>query len=381
MTIDIVPHEAKFTARVAAFNERMREGGSKWGFYTDPEPDWIPKIPEAKSWREYYLAVENGEIVRGGYALKPQEWFINGEIAWVTDWQGPFTEAAIDARYSPLMLKSMRRMLKEYPLLFSLGHGGTDEPIVELLRKMNWALWGVPFCFHVLKPYRFLRLNGYLRDSALKRISMDLAAFTGLGAISIRAIQSWARISSGSTPKVTPAKAVEVARFEEWADELWLAHKDKYRCLAVRDMAMMNTLMPEKGWPGGLRLKVERKGKVIGWSVVHQKEMVADERFGNLKVALVTDCFSAPEEAKSVMAATYDYINSRDVDLAFANMCHPAWVEALKAVGFTILQDRRLFAISPKMEEKLRPTTEVKAGLHLTNMDGHGPHGFAENVA
>ena len=157
MPIEIVPHSREFTPAVEAFNLRMREGGSKWGFYVDPEPDWIPRHEKAKTWREYHLAIEDGDKVRGGYAMKPQQWLINGSLEWVTDWQGPFTEAAVDVKYSPLMLRLLRTMQKEYPLLFSLGHGGTEEPIIELLRKMGWDLQGIPFCFYVLKPFRFLR--------------------------------------------------------------------------------------------------------------------------------------------------------------------------------------------------------------------------------
>ena len=91
MPIKLVPHSHEMMDAVEAFNQRMRAGGSQWGFYVDPNPDWIPKRDGAASWREYHLAVEDGEHVRGGYALKPQQWLIHGEIEWVTDWQGPFT--------------------------------------------------------------------------------------------------------------------------------------------------------------------------------------------------------------------------------------------------------------------------------------------------
>ena len=143
---------------VDAFNGRMRAGGSQWGFYIDPNPDWIPKCDGATAWREYHLAVEDGEHVRGGYALKPQQWLIKGETEWVTDWQGPFTEALIDAKYSALALRIIRDMLKKHPLLFSLGHGGSNEPIVQLLQRLKWTLHGTSACICILKPYRFLAL-------------------------------------------------------------------------------------------------------------------------------------------------------------------------------------------------------------------------------
>ena len=36
------------------------------------------------------------------------------------------------------------------------------------------------------------------------------------------------------------------------------------------------------------------------------------------------------------------------------------------------------FAISPPFREKLEPFSETAAKLHLTKMDGHGPHGFED---
>ena len=114
MPIKIVPHAAVWKDAVLAFNQRMAEGGSKWGFYPEHEPDWIPKVDGAKAWREYHLAIENGEFVRAGYALKPQLWSIQGRDEWVADWQGPFTEAAIDPKYSTLGLRIIRDMLKKH---------------------------------------------------------------------------------------------------------------------------------------------------------------------------------------------------------------------------------------------------------------------------
>jgi len=294
----------------------------------------------------------------------------------VTDWQGPFTEAAVDPRYSPLMLKCMRTMQKQYPLLFSLGHGGTEEPIIELLRKMGWQLWGVPFCFKVLRPYRFLRLNHYLRGSTLRRLALDGLAYSGLGWAGIHGLQLFNRLQGGKS--AAPATAIVVDEFGDWADALWKAHGGEYRCLAVRDRAMMNTLMPATGWPGGTRLRIDADGEVIGWAIVNIKQKRGDARFGDLEVALLTDCFAAPREAPRVIAAALDYIRSRNVDMAFANLSHPAWVNAVRSAGFTVLPDRRVFAISPALAEKLEPGEEIKAGLHLTNMDGHGPHGFEE---
>lgn len=370
MPIQVVPHTQSYSSAVEAFNRRMKDGGSKWGFYTNPVPDWIPKSPGSRTWREYHLAVDEADNVRGGYALKPQEWLIHGEAHLVTDWQGPFTEAAIDVKYSPLMLKLFRTMLKEHPLLFSLGHGGTEEPIIDLLAKMKWDLHAIPFAFAVLRPYRFARHNSYLRTTALRRFVMDLFAYSGLAYLGVKFLSMWRRRRSD---RVT----VDIVnRFELWADELWDAHKTKYTCLAVRDSEMMNALLPQVGWPGGTRLKVSRGGEVIGWSIVHDKQMTDDPRFGSLHVGLITDCFADPDDATAVIQASHDYLASQNVDMIYANLSHPAWIQATRNCGYIVLENRRIFAVSPALQEKLEPFEETSKGLHLTNMDGHGPHGF-----
>lgn len=374
MAIKIIPHSAEYSAEVAQFNERMRAGGSKWGFYVDPVPDWIARTPSAKTWREYHLAVENEATVRGGYALKPQQWLVHGEEAWLTDWQGPFTEAAIDVKYSPLMLRLFRHMQKEHPLLFSLGHGGTEEPIVDLLRKMNWELWGIPFCFRVLKPFNFLRKNKYLRNKWWKRLALEVAAWTGLGWLAVKLLHGLIKLTNGGGGG--DARAEVVDSFGSWTDELWDEAKSQYSCLAVRDSAMMNSLMPASGWPGGTRLRISEGETTIGWAVVHAKQLVDDDRFGRMNVGLITDCFAEVEHAAAVLAAADRYLRSQSVDMIFANLSHPAWVDGLKSAGYVVLPERRIFALAPALSTALAPADVARQGLHLTNMDGHGPHGF-----
>ena len=370
MPIDVVKYTPDRVPAVDAFNRRMREGGSQWGFYTDPVPDWIPYEEGARTWREYWLAVEE-DIVRGAYALKPQQWLIDGEEAWLTDWQGPFTEADIDVKYSPLMLKLLRGMQKEHPLLFSLGHGGVDTPMVNLLRKMKWELWPVPFIFHVCKPYRFARLNKYLRENPKKRLALDIAAFSGAASVGVRLLQ---RLQGRADRSAT---ATVVDQFGDWTDELWARHSAEYSCLAVRDARMMNALMPAQGWPGGTRLKIDdSQGRTIGWSVVHHKALSDDERFGDLTVGLVSDCFASTADAPAVIGASHRYLTSQNVDMIYANMSHPAWINAFARNGYKVLENRRLFALSPGLKDKLMPAERFMQGIHLTNMDGHGPHGF-----
>jgi hypothetical protein len=49
-------------------------------------------------------------------------------------------------------------------------------------------------------------------------------------------------------------------------------------------------------------------------------------------------------------------------------------VSAFASNGFIVAKDRRIFAASPALARQLEPWTSTRLGLHLTNLDGHGPH-------
>lgn len=371
MAIQIVPHSAERRGAVLEFNQRMREGGSPWSFYADPEPEWIPKRPGQNVWREYYLAVEDDAAVRGAFALKPQDWLINGQVQVVTDWQGPFSEGAIDVRHGTLGLRMIRDMLKKRPLLYSWGHGGDDQPVVQMLRKMNWLLHPTPFCLWVEKPARFLRLNAQLRKSALRRTVLDLLAHSGLGWLGLRAMHAALRLKAPG--RRSSASAVEVAEFGPWADDLWNRCKGSYSAIAVRDAASMNALAPAGAWPPVTRLRIERGSQVIGWALVMDTQMKAEHRFGDLRVGSIVDCLADPSDAGGVVMAATRHLTQRGVDIVVSNQAHPGWARGFAQNGYAVLQNKRLFAMSPALQEALAPFAQVSQGLHLTNMDGHGP--------
>jgi hypothetical protein len=372
MAIRIVPHSAELSGAVHAFNVRMHAGGSP-GFFVEAEPFWVPKRPGQKVWREYFLAVDEANAVRGAYALKPQDWRVRGETHVVTDWQGPFSEGSVDPQYAPLALRLVRDMLGKYPLLYSWGHGGNEQALVQLLRRMGWLLHGTPFCLRVLKPARFLRLNGYLRTTPLRRRALDLLAATGAGSIAMHSLHALLRLRAY---RRFAATAVEVAGFGAWADAVWERCKDMYTAIAVRDAATMNVLTPPNGWPPVSRLRIEKRGEVLGWALVMDTSMRADARFGSLRVGSIVDCLAAPHDAGEVVASATRFLQRRGVDLIASNQSHPAWARGFAQNGYLLLRDRRLFAASPALQRLLEPFEQTARGLHLTNFDGHGPAGL-----
>jgi hypothetical protein len=369
MTIRVVPYTADRVDTVQAFNDRME--GTGWGWYGSPIDDWLPEREGKGTWREHWLAVEDESFVRGGYALRPQEWWIGGSPHVVTDWQGPVTEGLIDRRYSALGIRLLREMLRQYPLLYSWGHGGLEQPMLQMLDRMGWLLHPTPFCLRILRPFRFLRYNGYLRRSLPQRLALDVLALSGAGSLGAPILHG--ALGLGRSP-TSPAQARVFERFEGWADELWERCRPAYAAIATRDAETMNTLLVPGRWPAGIRLRVERAGATLGWAVVMDTQLRGDPRFGSLRVGSIVDTLAVPADAEAVVGAAYRYLRSRRVDIVVSNQAHPDWIDGFAAHGFLLLSRRRTFAASPELHRALEPFAETSRGLHLTNMDGHGPH-------
>jgi len=375
MAIKVVPYEAQNESQVDAFNQRMLEGNTGWGWYGSSVDVWLPGPGEnRRTWREHYLAIDDEGEVRGAFAHKPHLWRVSGEDVMVADWQGPVSEGLLSPRYATLGMRLMREMLKRYPVLYSWGQGGNEAALLQMIIRLGWLTYDTPFCLLVERPFRFLRRNTYLRASTRNRSLLDLLAFTGLGWLGIKALHLVLRLRGGGHRNVT---AEEVPSFGPWADEIWEAARDHYRAIAYRDAATLNDLNPRDGpWPNGIRLRVRRNGKDIGWAVVLDNQLEDDPRFGDLRVGCVADCLALPEDADAVIAAATRFLRARGVDMIGSNQSHPEWVSAFAKAGYLVLENRRCFAVSPGLVEVLSPFDEIKPGLHLTNMDGHGPSGF-----
>jgi hypothetical protein len=175
------------------------------------------------------------------------------------------------------------------------------------------------------------------------------------------------------TPAIFRSRATVVPSFGEWADQLWDQCKGRYSALAVRDAAMMNRLMPPGRWPPVTRLRVERGGRTVGWAAVMNTQMKDDDNYGDLRVGSIVDCLALPEDAGQVVSAASAFLRRGGADIIVSNQAHPAWVHGFAQNGYAVLANRRLFAASPGLRELLAPFDETALGLHLTNMDGHGP--------
>jgi hypothetical protein len=344
MSITVVPFTEDREEAVRQFNRRLREGGAESQFPASHVPDWLPKTEGRTICQEYFLALDDADVVRGGYVLKSQEFFIDGQVRTIADLRLPLSEGIVDPDFNFLGLQLVTNALARQPLLFAMGMGGYSQALPQLLKAMRWSIGPVPFLFRVVRPGAFLRNITALRTSTLRRIACDVAASTGLGWLALKST-AMLRPAYRLPPSITWE---EVDELGEWTDTIWNAAKDDYTLAAVRNGSVLRALYPRED-KRFIRLRVSRAGKPIGWAVGLATPMSGHKQFGNMKVGTVVDGFSAPEDA------------------------HGAWSAALSRCGFRQGPTNYLFAVSPKLARLLPSFPDALATFHLNRGDGDGP--------
>ena len=342
---------ARFTGEwveaVRAFNRRVAASGQQ--LPETPDPDWMPGM-------EVYLAIE-GDTVRGGYILRRQCFWVKGRAIPVAHYRLPLSEGVIDRQYATLGLRLVRDALAREPRLYAMGMGGWDKPLPQMLKRLGWRVSEVPFRFKVLRASRFLRNIRPLRTSALRRLALDVAAFSGAGAIGMQII--------GHGSRVLPAKFELAPSFDGWADAIWESARDSFPMIAVRDAATLDALYPSSD---ARFLRVRAGG---GWAVALDTQMHDHKQFGDMRVGSIVDCLAAPRDAEDVIRAATGMLENRGVDLIISNQSHDDWLLALHAAGFRGGPSNYLVALSPALAALAGEGPEYT--LHFNRGDGDGP--------
>lgn len=370
MTIKIVEHSLEYQDRVQAFNRRMKQKGSGWGFYDNPIPQWNPKKGEQSVWRQYYLAIDEKEEVRGGYCLKRQAFWFGNRAQQIASFQGPVSEGSVDRKYGFVALNMLRDMLSREPSLLAWGGGAR---VTKLLRTARWWIKYTPLCMKICKPYRFFRRFRMLRTSTTRKWIMDSLAFSGLGCIGLKTLAILEKIAH-----VAPLEAeYEIEKDRgDWCDNLWLRCRSSYNIVAVRNQETISLLMPVNEWPPVVMLKVTFGNQVVGFAAVLFKSMQDDPRFGSLRVGTIVDSFGMLEHCARIIAAATHFLEQKNVDLIISNQTHPLWLQGFRANGFHLLQGRRMLALSKSLQQQWDSAPSSLSGLHMTNLDGDGPLGL-----
>ncbi|MGD9722103.1 MAG: hypothetical protein AB7O59_12325 [Pirellulales bacterium] len=372
MGIVVKPYTAEHREAVRAFNERLRAGGVNMRFPESHIPPDLPKLEGKPVYYDYLLALDEG-AVRGAYMLKHQPFEIAGQVNPLALYRLPLSEGCFDKRFSALGVQLFLDALRRAPLLYTVGLGGYDEAITQLLVRAGWSTWAVPFYFRVLRPAAFLRNIVYLRRTPARRAALDVLAATGLGTLGVGAYQLW-KAGRLRAPAAPTSCSIE-ASFGPWADDIWNAARGEYSMIAVRDAHVLNTLYPP-GDDRWVRLRVAHAGRTVGWAAVLNVPMDGHNYFGNMRVGSLVDCLSVPGMETEVARAAVQYLQQTAADIVVANFSHHRWRAALAAAGMFEGPSNYIFAASKNVSAMLNPFEERKHSIHMTRGDGVG----AENL-
>lgn len=338
-------------------------------FYRWAEPRWLPRSAGSRIFNEYFVALDGG-VVRGGYALKTQEFlFPDGQVRSIGYYHHPLSEGIANKAHAIVGTLLLRDAIQRAPLLYCLGMGGYENPLPQMLVRLGWTHCLVPFFFRVMNASAFLRNIQALRSSPARRFLMDAAALSGAGTVASKLFQAFRSLSA---PRSGAFEAIEAGSFDADAksvQSLWQQAKQNCSFAAVRDEAALQTLYPH-AQTKLTRIVVKRAGSGIGWAVVGERRK--DAKYGDLRVGSVVDCFAPPADVFSVVKAATYTLEKQGFDLILSNQSHQAWGAAFTAAGYLQGPSNFIFAASKKLAELLAPFDESRPRMHLTRADGDG---------
>lgn len=350
---------------VKQFNARLKSGNITVMFPESNIPEWLPKKETSNLRQEYFLAFVDG-IVRGGYILKYQDFFINGQTTTIADYRLPISEGIINRDFSYLAIVLTTDALNKSTKLFGLGMGGHSSQTAKFIKAMGWRISEIPFHFMILNPFDFLRNITVLRKKALTRFALDLLAYTGIGWVAIKTMH----ILNKNRLKLGNLSVNRFIEFDEKSDILWNEVKNSYKLIAVRDSKTLNLLYSESRF---ICLEIFEEKKYIGWVVLLVTQMSAHKQFGAMKVGSIVDCLSDPNNSVKILSCATNYIKKHKPDIIVANHSHFAWNESFKKLGFLEGPSNFLLSVSKPLTKDIMPFDENKNQVYFMRGDGDGP--------
>jgi len=97
--IIITPYMKNHESAVRDFNYRLKAGGGIHCFPTSYISKWIPKLHNRNIYQEYFVAIDNEGMIRGGYIIKHQIFYVMGKLHSIANLQLPISEGIIDKKF------------------------------------------------------------------------------------------------------------------------------------------------------------------------------------------------------------------------------------------------------------------------------------------
>jgi len=362
VSLKIVPYPKTAESAVRRFNQRLAAGGlEKFAFPEAFQSLDLPRIGERQIWREYFVAIDSTQEVRGGYVLRGQPFWSEGRPTSLTFLKLPVSEGVIDRRYAAVGVTLLQDVTSRDPFVFALGMGGIHMPLPKILNRMKWRVSEVPFFFKIRRFSRVLNELRMPNQTVLGRFALELAARSGCGSLACLALQRSSRPYTGWTVE-------EVSDFGDWVDEIWAAANSDYGLIGERTSRTLPILY--QSFSGRIRvIRVSHEGRPAGWAATLVTELNDHSQFGNLKVATLVDGLAKAGEVSGFLSAVTAYLESHDPDLIVTNQTNDAWLDGLKSQRFFRGPSNFALAISPQAAGRLA----VPQKMHFNRGDGDGP--------
>jgi len=352
---------------VKDFNIRLKINGIDFQFPEKSESILLPKISGRETYQEYFLLFDDNQVIRGGYILKYQNFFINGNYYKIADYQLPLSEGIINKEYSFCGLLLYKNALKKSPLLFGLGMGGLNEKLPTMLRVFGWDLRLVPFYFRIFNFRVFINNIYFFKNKKiLKRVLNNSLIIHILK--SIVKLYELYKIDKN----ITDLQYEVVGEFDSWADDIWGKSKDYYDFIAKRDKTNLNILYPKNNRKY-IRIKVSSKSKVVGWIILLKTKMNKHKQFGNMYLGSIVDCLSLKNYEKETINCGLKYLIYNKVDLVVSNQSSYQWCLGIEKNGFIRGPSNFVLGISKKLSKLFFDIDVSFKKFHFNRGDGDGP--------
>ena len=152
-----------------------------------------------------------------------------------------------------------------------------------------------------------------------------------------------------------------------------IARKTSTARLRTASRCRLNVLYPPDD-ERYTRIRVQNRatGKDIGWVMVVHKRMHNDKYFGDLHVGTLVNGCASRRDVPAAMAAGFEHLVSRGVDLVVCNWSHKVWGKAARSQNFLPGPSNFIYFVSPEA----KPVLEAECPLsecHMTRGDCDTP--------
>ena len=186
MLLQIQPYSRNLLPAIALFNSRLQEAGIPSELRLPL--DWVE--PSGDSTREErYLIVED-TMVRGGYILRHERFWINREVRGIGFLRLPLSEGIINKSFAPVGARILKTVSTQSIPLFALGMGGTANPFPRMLSALGWSIFLVPFYYRVYSVAKVLKDIRPVPRTFVWRAATDIASHSGMGWLLFNTLQS-----------------------------------------------------------------------------------------------------------------------------------------------------------------------------------------------